>query len=302
VSAVGLGCMPLSNPPMRDRRDDALATVHAALDAGVTLLDTANIYAPAWDAMGHNEALVAEALESWSGSVSSREDVLVLTKGGIMRGRGETWERDASAEGLLAQAQESARQLRTSTLDLYLLHRPDPSISYRQQVRNLAQVASEGVADMIGLSNVSGDQLEVALDEVGGPDDGGIVAVQNEFSPRFRASPEVRDRCQELGIAFLPWSPLGGSAEAVVTGSTFAPFADLAESRGATPQQIVIAWHLASSPVAIPIPGSTRPASIISSVEAASIRLTDDEVALLDATAGEDVSQFPDDLPDPPLE
>lgn len=301
VSAVGLGCMPLSDQRMLQERERALSTVHAALDAGITLLDTANIYAPSWDQVGHNESLVAEALRSWDAAPLRRDSVLVLTKGGITRGPGEAWGRDASPEGLLAAATASAERLGGGAIDLYLLHRADPAIPYRQQVRALARVRDEGVATAIGLSNVTLDQMEVAIQEIGGPQDGGVVAVQNEYSPRFREAADVREECSRQGIAYLPWSPLGGGSQAADVGSRFGAFADVASAHGVTPQQVVIAWHLAGSPVAIPIPGSTRPATITASAAAANLTLTDQELAVLDATESSATSQFPDEFPPPPL-
>jgi len=308
VSAVGLGCMPLSKGRMVGVRDEAIAVVHAALDAGVTLLDTANIYAPSWDAVGHNERLTAQAVSSWAASSEDRDRVLVTTKGGITRSPGEVWGRDASPEGLRRACEESLRALGTDVIDLYQLHRLDPRIPVADLVGALADLQTAGLVRMIGLSNVIGSELEVAFEVAGRPGEPGstdagqgIVSVQNEFSPRFRAEADVMATCAEAGVAFLPWSPLGGAAGAADVGSRYAVLAEVAAERGATAQQVVLAWLLGRSPSVIPIPGSTRPATVLSSVAAADLTLTDDEMARIEASAAEPSSMYPDDQPRPPL-
>ena len=126
VSAVGLGCMPLSDAPMLADRDRAIATIHRALDVGITLLDTSSIYAPTWDSVGHNEALVAEAVRSTPGP-ADLTDLLMTTKGGIVRGEGETWGRDSSPGALSRACEDSMQQLGVDVIGLYQLHRHDPS-------------------------------------------------------------------------------------------------------------------------------------------------------------------------------
>lgn len=308
VSAIGLGCMPLSNGRMVERRDEAIGVVHAALDAGVTLLDTANVYAPSWDAVGHNEALVAEALRSWAASSEDRDRVLLTTKGGITRSDGEVWGRDGSPAGLRRACEASLRALGTDVIDLYQLHRFDPALPVAEQVGALAALQADGLVRMIGLSNVTLPELDVAFEVAGRPGEAsnaaagsGIVSVQNEFSPRYRADADVMDRCDDSGVAFLPWSPLGGASEAADVGSQYGVLASIADAHGVTAQQVVLAWLLARSASVIPIPGSTRPATVRSSVDAATLTLTDDEVARIEATAGETSSMFPDDQPRPPL-
>jgi aryl-alcohol dehydrogenase-like predicted oxidoreductase len=304
VHPIGLGCMPLSDPQMLAERPRALATVHAALDSGVTLLDTADIYAPDGHHFGHNEVLVGEAVRSWAGTSADRGRIVIATKGGITRTPGpdgDRWGRAGSPEALGAAARASAARLGVEAIDLYFLHRLDPGIPFDDQVGGLAQVQGDGVARRIGLSNVTLAQLDRALELVGGPEQGGIVAVQNEFSPRFREGADVLARCAERDIAFLPWSPLGGASQAGGIGSRYAPFLAVAEARGVAVQQVVLAWLLALAPVVLPIPGCTRPATARSSAAAADLELTEDEVARLSATAPEDASVFPDDTPAPPM-
>lgn len=292
--------MPLSFSHMVDQRERAIATVHRAIDLGITLLDTANIYAPAWDAIGHNEALVAEAVSSYSGPASIT-DLLVTTKGGITRGSGETWGRDSSADALVAACEDSLAQLGVEVIDLYQHHRHDPGQTYESQMTALASLKERNLVRQIGLSNVNAAELTLALEILGGPADGGIVSVQNEFSPRFRGDADVLDMCTERGIAFLPWSPLGGSDQAHEVGSHYAAFTEVGQEVGGTAQEVVLAWLLAKSPVMIPIPGATRPETVESIVRAASITLSHDQFARLEATVPEHGSMYPDDLPRSPL-
>ena len=300
VSAIGLGCMPMSFETMVDDRERAIATVHRALDLGITLLDTANVYAPSWDAMGHNEALVAEAVRTYRGA-ADLTGLLVTTKGGITRGPGEAWGRDSTAEGLRRAAEDSLNQLGVEVIELYQHHRHDPSRGYPEQVRDLGALRDAGLIRRIGLSNVSGSELSVALDILGGPADGGVVSVQNEYSPRYRADADVLERCTALGIAFLPWSPLGGSDQAHDVGSHYAAFAEVGAELGASAQEVVLAWLLRLSPVMIPIPGATRPASVESCVRALGLVLSEKQFERLQATVPAQSSQYPDDLPRSPL-
>lgn len=300
VSSVGLGCMPLSDQRMLAERERALATIHRALDVGITLLDTSNIYAPTWDSVGHNEALVAEALRTYTGS-ADLTGLLVTTKGGITRGPGETWGRDSGEDALRQACEDSLAQLGVDVIDLYQHHRHDPSRSYADQMRAMASLKQAGLIRRIGLSNATLPELEVALDLLGGPAEGGVVSVQNEFSPRFREDADVLDRCTALGIAFLPWSPLGGAGRVHDVGERYAPFAAVGAELDASPQETVLAWLLAKSPVMIPIPGATRPATVESIARAAVLELSPEQFARLDATQPERASKFPEDQPRSPL-
>lgn len=292
--------MPLSLSHMLDERDRALATIHRALDLGITLLDTANIYAPTWDAVGHNEALVAEALGTYGGDADLTK-LLVTTKGGITRGPGETWGRASDANALIAACEDSLEQLGVEVIDLYQHHRHDPSVSYADQMQALKALKDAGLVRQIGLSNVNRAELQVALDDLGGPDDGGVVSVQNEFSPRYRGDVDVLDACTQLGIAFLPWSPLGGSDQARDVGSYYAAFAEVGEELGVSAQEIVLAWLLQLSPVMIPIPGASRPATVESIVHSVGIELSADQFARVNATVPQHGSMYPDDMPRSPL-
>ncbi len=278
VSALGLGAMPLSmgrgEPAPHDR---AMATIHAALDAGITLLDTADIYAPSWDTMGHNEQFVGEALRSWSGDAST---ITVATKGGITRSA-EGGGRDGSPAYLRRALEKSLTALGRDSVDLYYWHRPDRTIRYAEAVEALAAFQQEGLIREIGISNANVEEIDVARDVLG---DGGLAAVQNEFSPTFfhTSRGELR-HCGEHGIAFLPWSPLGGTGGgAASVGERFPQIARIAKAHGVSPQQVVLAWEIGLGDHVIPIPGASRPESITDSAAAMTLALTDEERAELD--------------------
>jgi aryl-alcohol dehydrogenase-like predicted oxidoreductase len=153
----------------------------------------------------------------------------------------------------------------------------------------------------IGLSNAQGPELAVALEILGGPNDGGVVSIQNEYSPRYRGEQDVLDKCMELGIAFLPWSPLGGAAQAGEVGSRYSDFASVATEVGATAQEVVLAWLLALTPVMIPIPGATKLATVDSIVRSSALKLSSEQVDRLTAADSPNESLFPDAKPRSPL-
>jgi aryl-alcohol dehydrogenase-like predicted oxidoreductase len=275
VSAIGLGGMPMSIEGRPDRAR-SIAAVHASLDAGVTLIDTADAYHLRRDEVGHNEELIAEALASWGGDTS---DVLVATKGGHLRPGDGTWTLDGSPEHLRAACDASLKRLGVEALGLYQFHRPDPLVPYLESVGVLGELLDAGKIRMAGISNADPDQIRASQDELGGR----LVSVQNQYSPAFRSSlPELR-LCEEMGLAFLPWSPLGGIGKAGDLGTNDA-FATVAAGHGVSPQQVTLAWMLATAPVVMPIPGASRPETARDSAAAADLRLTDDELATLDAS------------------
>jgi aryl-alcohol dehydrogenase-like predicted oxidoreductase len=283
VSAIGLGAMPLSmnNDNELPERDAAIATVHAALDAGVTLIDTSDIYAPAWDRMGHNEELVGEALRSWGGDTSS---IVVATKGGITRSEGEEWGRDGSLAYLRSAVEKSLRNLQVETIDLYQYHRPDRWIVYGEVMQSFQTLQDEGKIRAIGISNANTEEIDVALEVL---DEGGLASVQNEFSPRHPGSFDELRHCEEKGIAFLPWSPLGGTGGGGRSiGERFRVFADIGRDRGVSPQQVVLAWELALGSNVIAIPGARRAESIVDSAKAGDLTLSGDELARCSAAVG----------------
>ncbi|HYJ54399.1 MAG TPA: aldo/keto reductase [Mycobacterium sp.] len=275
VSAIGLGGMPMSIEGRPDR-DRSLSAIHAALDAGVTFIDTADAYHLDSSDIGHNEILIAEALATYGGDVS---DVLVATKGGHTRPGDGAWDIDGSPEHLRSACDESLKRLGVEAIGLYQHHRPDPTVPYAETIGALADLLDEGKIRMAGISNADPAQIREAQQVLGGR----LMSVQNQFSPAFRSSRPELDLCADMGIAFLPWSPLGGISDAAELGSRHAIFAEVATARDVSPQQITLAWMLALSPVVIPIPGASRPETARDSAAAAGLELTADEVARLSA-------------------
>jgi aryl-alcohol dehydrogenase-like predicted oxidoreductase len=271
VSAIGLGEMPMS---LAGRPDEArsVRTIHAALDAGVTLIDTADAYCRDGTEMGHGERLIAKALAAWPGD---RDRVLVATKGGHTREGGE-WQLDGRPEHLRQACEASLRALGVEAIGLYQLHRPDPKVPFAESVGALAELKEAGKVRLVGLSNVSVDQIRQARQLVQ------VASVQNEFSPRFRRSEGELAFCAAERIAFLPWSPLGGIGRGRDLGGRHRAFGEVAEAHGVSAQQVALAWQLAKAPVVIPIPGSSRPETITDSAAATRLRLSDDELARLD--------------------
>jgi aryl-alcohol dehydrogenase-like predicted oxidoreductase len=275
VSAIGLGGMPMSIEGRPDE-DRSIRTIHAALDAGVTLIDTADAYHQFADEVGHNESLIAKALASYGGDTS---EVLVATKGGHLRPGDGSWTLNGDPGWLKQACDDSLKRLGVDAIGLYQFHRPDPKVPYAESVGALAELLDEGKIRMAGISNANPDQIREANEVLGGR----LVSVQNQYSPTFRTSEPELGLCDELGIAFLPWSPLGGIGSAADLGSQFAPFAEVAQAHGVSPQQVCLAWMLAASEQVIPIPGSSRPETITDSVRAVDLTLSPDELASLDA-------------------
>ena len=274
-SAIGLGGMPMSIEGRPDR-DRSVATIHAALDAGITLIDTADAYHLHADDVGHNEALIAEALKSYGGST---DDVLVATKGGHERPGDGSWTQDGSPGHLREAVQGSLKRLGVEQIGLYQFHRPDPKVPFAESVGTLVELLDEGLIGLAGISNADVDQIRQADEILGGR----LASVQNQFSPAFRTSQGELELCAELGIAFLPWSPLGGITGAADLGHTFAPFAEVAKERGVSPQVVCLAWELALADVVIPIPGASRPETITNSATAPDLELSSDELDRLNA-------------------
>jgi aryl-alcohol dehydrogenase-like predicted oxidoreductase len=275
VSAIGLGGMPMSIEGRPDE-DRSIRTIHAALDAGVTFIDTADAYHLLTGETGHNERLIAKALASYPGDIS---DVLVATKGGHLRPGDGSWLVDGSPAHLRQAADASLKALGVDAIGLYQFHRPDPKVPYAESIGALKDLLDEGKIRMAGISNASIGQIDIARQILG---DGNLASVQNQFSPAFRSSEDELAYCAELGIAFLPWSPLGGIGRAARLGTRHAAFGQVAEAHGVSPQQVTLAWMLAKAPVVIPIPGASRPESITDSAHAVDLTLTPAELARLD--------------------
>ncbi len=298
VSAIGLGCMHLSIPNKRDPNlvhdlDHGISVIHAALDAGITLLDTADIYAPTWNSMGHNEVLVGKAFHSWDATPKQKSRVVLATKAGITREENGTMfglsGRNSSKHYLYRAVEASAYKMGLSKIPLWQHHRSDPSISYEEQIENVLNLKEHGYVGAIGLSNVNAEMLLRAISIGGTPEQGGIISVQNQYSPRYRHWADVIDICTKYGITYLPWAPLdraSGSSK-IATGETGA-FSAIANRRGVSAYAITIAWHLSQFPTSIPIPGASKSASILDSLVGTTIELSPNEIAELNRSCPPD--------------
>jgi aryl-alcohol dehydrogenase-like predicted oxidoreductase len=274
VHPIGLGEMPMSLAGRPDE-ERSIRTIHAALDAGVDLIDTADAYAFDDRDIGHGERLIAKALKG------RRDDVLVATKGGLLRDRDRRWPPDGRPEHLRAACEASLRRLETDRIDLYQFHRPDPKVPYAESIGTFKELQDEGKVRWVGISNATVSQLEEALSIVD------VVSVQNQLSLRY-TSPigkgEVQ-ACGERGIAFLAWSPLGGIGSAD-SASALGPVQAAAEAHGVSPQQVALAWLLSLGPTVIPIPGASRPETITDSLQAAELTLSAAEIGAISSAAG----------------
>jgi aryl-alcohol dehydrogenase-like predicted oxidoreductase len=273
VSAIGLGAMPLSTKDPRPSREEAVAVVHAALDAGVTLVDTADAYSRDEAEFGHNEELVAEALASYG---SGADGVLVATKGGHTRS-GTDWLLDGSPDHLRRACEASLRRLGVEAIGLYQYHRPDPATPWEDSMGALRELADDGVVRMVGVSNADVAQIDNARAIIGDA----FVSVQNQFSPGWRHSSDELAHCAAHGLAFLPWSPFGGVGAAGSLSTDAPAFAEVAAELDVSVYRVALAWHLAQADVVVPIPGASRPASTQDSAAAASLELTPEQLARL---------------------
>lgn len=272
VSIIGLGAMPLSikgRPPA----PRSAAVVHAALDAGVTLIDSADVYCLDNSELGHNERLIAGALASWSGDVS---EILVATKGGMTRPEGR-WDHDARPVNLKVACERSLEALAVERIDLYQLHAPDPSVPLEDSVGALAELQREGKLRWIGLSNVSVAEIERARSIVE------VVSVQNRLNPFFREAlgTGVVQHCEGLGIAFIAYSPLGGGRlnKKLPGHPVLGP---IARRHGVSVHAVVLAWVLGQGANVIAIPGASTVEHALDSAGAADLVLAEQELKSID--------------------
>jgi len=273
VGAVGFGGMHLS---IADRPPEAqgVRTIHAALDAGVTLIDTADVYCLDQADLGHNERLIARALREWGGN---RDTIVVATKGGMTRPGGR-WERDGRPEHLREACERSLKALGVERIDLYQLHAPDPAVPFEESVGALARLREAGLVRWVGLSNVTVPQIEAARRIVP------ITTVQNRLNPFFpeALTDGVLRTCTDHGIGFLAYSPTGGGRlNRKLPDHPVA--AAIAHRRGASPHAVVLAWVMAQSPVVLPIPSARTPEHAADAASAAGLRLSDADLHELSA-------------------
>jgi pyridoxine 4-dehydrogenase len=262
VNRLGFGAMRLCGPqvwgPPKDRAH-ALRVLRRAYELGCNFLDTADSYGPYVD-----EELIAAALHPYP------KDLVIATKGGLVRPSAPRWDEDGRPAHLRRALEGSLKRLKLERIDLYQLHAPDPKVPLEESVGALAGFQREGKVRHVGVSNVSVQQLEQARKIVS------VVSVQNEYNLGDRSSEDVLKACERLGLAFLPWYPLGaGNA----LGS--AKIKTVATKLGATPAQVALAWLLKRSAVVLPIPGTNSLEHLEDNVKAARLELTDADFKML---------------------
>jgi pyridoxine 4-dehydrogenase len=259
VNRLGFGAMRITGhgiwgPP--PDRDQAMAALRRAVELGVNFIDTADSYGPEV-----SESLIAEALYPYP------DDLVIATKGGLVRPGPGRWQPDGRPEHLRAACEGSLRRLKLDQIPLYQLHRPDPRVPYADSVGTLVELKDAGKIRHIGVSNVTEDQLREAQRITP------VVSVQNRYNVADRSSEPIVDLCDQEKIVFVPWAPIQ-EADRIV------PVVTAARSHGVSTRQIVLAWLLNRSPQILPIPGSGSAEHVAENVAAASIQLTN-----LEATA-----------------
>ncbi len=302
IPRLGMGTMALAIEGRPDR-DTAIRTIHAGLDAGVRYLDTAwSYYLPSQpgtgtaEDLGYGEKMVRDALASWDGP---RDEVLIATKTGYRRtmeapnvaeneperqhlqaaGSQYGWMADSRPETMIRDAKESALHLGVDTLDLLYSHGPDPEVAYEDQVGALKQLLDEGVIRYAGISRVDNAQIDTAREMLGDK----LIAVQNQFSPSHSDPEHTMEHCAELGLAFVCWSPLGGFLDAF-DQRAYDPFRTVAGNHGCSYQRVVLAWELSRYERLFTIPSARNPQEINDSFAATELTLTQDELAMLNAS------------------
>ncbi len=266
VNRLGYGAMRLTGEGIwgdPDDRETAKQVLHRALELGVSFIDTADAYGP-----NVNETLIAEALHPYP------DDLVIATKGGLTRSGPGEWHTKGDPDYLRGALDDSLQRLKREQIDLYQFHRPDPDVPFEDSVGALIEGRDAGKIRLIGLSNVSTEQLQTALDMTP------IASVQNRYNLADRASEDVLDMCEEHGIAFIPWFPVG---EGQLENETLQSVADKYD---ASVYQIALAWLLQKSPVTLPIPGTSSIAHLEENVAAADITLSDEDMAALDSIGG----------------
>ena len=270
VGPIALGGSPYG---ARDASEDdaSRAAIHVAIDAGMTLIDSALAYT-SLEEPAHADRIISDAIRTHQ----CGPGVVLATKGGHRRAD-DSWPKDARPEALRRDCEASLRAMERDVIDVYYLHWPDPAIPFDEQVGGLAELRAAGLIRHIGLSNVDVEQLEIATAIAP------VAAVQNPYSP-LRPDRRTLRYCEDRGIAFVAYSPLGGSTAAANADRELPAFAEVATAHGVSTQRVILAWLLAQSPVMIPIAGATQPATIRDSASAANLDLSPDEVARLTAS------------------
>ena len=264
VRRLGFGAMRITGdgiwgPPQR--HDEALAVLRRAVELGINLIDTADSYGPEV-----SENLIAEALYPYP------EDLVIATKGGLVRPGPGRWDPDGRPEHLREACEGSLRRLRLERIDVYQFHRPDPKVPLEESIGTLAELRQEGKIAHVGVSNVTVDELRRSQHIVP------IVSVQNRYNIVERDDEDVLQACEGDGLAFIPWFPLKTGDLASAGGAV----AEVAAAHDATPAQVALAWLLAHSPAVLPIPGTSSVAHLEENVAGAHLRLTPEELDQLE--------------------
>lgn len=266
VNRLGYGTMQLPGPGVWGPPADpaaAIAVLRRAAELGVQLFDTADSYGPEVA-----EDLVRQALHPYTG-------LTVATKAGLLRTGPSRWHPCGRPEYLRQQCELSRRRLGVDRIDLFQLHRIDPTVPADEQFGLLAELVAEGLVAAVGLSEVGVAEIERARLVVD------VTSVQNRYNLLDRASDDVLRYCTEQGIGFIPWFPVASGGLAEPGG----PVAEIAQQCGATAPQVALAWLLQRSSVMLPIPGTRSLAHLAENVAAARLRLTPEQVEKLDAAA-----------------
>jgi aryl-alcohol dehydrogenase-like predicted oxidoreductase len=273
ISAIGLGGMPMSlkgRPP----QSQSIEVIHKAIALGVTLIDTADSYCQDESDKHHNERLIATALQQYNGDTSQ---VVIATKGGLMRPNG-SWTRNGDPNHLRETIRQSFEAFGSQKpIDLWQYHSPDPNYAIAQSLTPAKEAVEQGLIRYVGVSNFSVEQIKQARDTVE------IVSVQNQYNPWHR-QPEfdgVLEYCEQEGLTFLPWSPMGGSSR-VSRLQDIPIIVQLAQGKGVSVYQIVLSWLRAKSPCIVPIPGASKVSSIEDSVKSVEVKLSPQEVEDID--------------------
>jgi hypothetical protein len=267
IRRLGFGAMRLTGPDIIGDPDDpaeARGVVERAVELGVDFVDTADSYGP-----GVSERILGETLDL----TGENADVLVATKGGLLRNADGDWIPHGDPDYLRNAVLCSLDRLRVDRIDLYQLHRPDPDTPFLDSVHALAELQDRGLIRHVGLSNVTVDQLESALEVVD------VATVQNRYNVANREEEALLEACESHGIGFVPWFPLGAGD----LGDRAADLDAVAETHDATRRQVAIAWLLRRSPVTLPIPGTSSVEHLEENVAAAALAtdLTDEDLARL---------------------
>ena len=268
IPAIGFGGMPLSiqgRPP----DEQGVRVLQAAIDAGMTLIDTADVYCLNDNDIGHNERLIAEATRG-------RDSVRIATKAGLRRPRG-AWTSDATPAHIREACEQSLRSLGTERIWLYQLHAPDPKVAFERSVEAFAELQRQGKFHHFGLSNVSVDQIDKAQRILP------VQSVQNRLNPYFRESVKVAKACAERNITFLAYSPVGGGRLAKKLPQ-FDVLIELAQKHDRSVHAIVIAWVRAKAKSVVPIPAARTIEHATDSARAADLVLSPDEILAIDET------------------